>query len=67
MTRRFRVAARSRRSRRDGGPSDIDIAILLQSPSDLGTQEKISAAIERASGRTVDLAGLAHAPPLLAH
>lgn len=47
--------------------SDIDIAILLQSPNDLETQEKISAAIERAFGRTVDLVDLAHAPPLLAH
>lgn len=47
--------------------SDVDIAVLLAPGVDTGTMDRLIAALESVSVRTVDLVDLAAAPPLLAH
>jgi predicted nucleotidyltransferase len=47
--------------------SDVDIAVLLAPGADPETLDRLIAALESVSARTVDLVDLAAAPPLLAH
>jgi len=47
--------------------SDLDVAVLLAPAETADVLDRISAALEMASGRTVDLVDLAKAPPLLGH
>lgn len=47
--------------------SDLDIAVLLSPGSDHVVLDRLTDALEQASGRTVDLVDLSVAPPLLVH
>lgn len=47
--------------------SDVDVAVLLAPGVDPETMDRLTAALERVSSRTVDLVDLTAAPPLLAH
>ncbi len=47
--------------------SDLDVAVLLTPDAGQAVLDRLIDALERASGRTVDLVDLSLAPPLLAH
>lgn len=47
--------------------SDLDVALLMSPAVSAAVREDVAAALEQASGRTLDLVDLALAPPLLAH
>lgn len=47
--------------------SDVDVAVLLTPEASTTILDRLTHALERATGRTVDLVDLATAPPLLAH
>jgi len=47
--------------------SDLDVAVLLTPGAGRAVVDRLIDALERASGRTVDLVELSLAPPLLAH
>ena len=47
--------------------SDLDVAVLLTPGTGQAVVDRLIDALERASGRTVDLVDLLLAPPLLAH
>ncbi len=47
--------------------SDVDVAVLLTPGAGQAVLDRLIDALERASGRTVDLVDLSLAPPLLAH
>ena len=47
--------------------SDLDVAVLLTPGAGQAVLDRLIDALERASGRTVDLVELSLAPPLLAH
>lgn len=47
--------------------SDLDVAVLLTPGTGQAVVDRLNDALERASGRTVDLVDLSLVPPLLAH
>ena len=47
--------------------SDLDVAVLLTPDAGHAVVDRLTDALERASGRSVDLVDLSLAPPLLAH